>query len=315
MGKANGKERPNAAKRDEVVLIGAAFMPRVSLKRLTGAHKQEKAGKSKDGLHAAARLRKEGKSIRKISRMPGYGLLYRPGLTLARMHAGNLKRRFDRKRRGRARMMPMQVHGKIKRWLGRDPSSYGHEAGSWQMVMIQDMLYRKFKIRCKTGTLRRTLKGMRFSYRKPRPVPYNSATSEEQEQFKVETNRLVSEAAKEWFTVLTCDEMHARLRFDAGYGWRPTNGHDTIKTRYSKKSVSVFGVLGSDSLHIRTVDAYNSKTFKGFLRVMLRICAKILLILDNASYHKSDTVTKFVKANGDGLRLVFLPPYTPNSTR
>ena len=98
---------------------------------------------------------------------------------------------------------------------------------------------------------------------------------------------------------------------DAGYGWRPTNGHDTIKTSYSKKSVSVFGVLGLDSIHIRTVDACNSETFKGFLREMLRIYPKILLILDNAPYHKSETVTEFVKANEDRLRLVFLARLHP----
>ena len=179
MGKAAGKKRPNAAKRDEVVSKGAAFMPRVSLKRLTGAHKKEKAGKSKYRLHAA-RLRKEGRGIRKISRM--WGMAY-PTVRdwLVRMHAGNLKRRFGRRRRGRAKMISRQVRRSIKRWLGRDPSRYGYEAGSWQMVMIQDMLYKKFRIRCKTGTLRRALKRIRFSYRKPRPVPYNSATPEEQE--------------------------------------------------------------------------------------------------------------------------------------
>ena len=309
MDNTTGKKRPNAAKRDEVVPKGAAFMPRVSLKRLTKVHKKEKAGKSKYRLHAAL-LRKEGKGIRKISWM--LGVAYSTVRDwLVRMHAGNLKRRFDRKRRGRARMISRQVRRNIKRWLGRDPSIYGYEAGSWQMVMIQDMLYKKFRIRCKTGTLRRTLKRIRFSYRKPRPVPYNSATPEEQERFKIETNRLVSEAAKVGFAVLACDEMHASLWSDAGYGWRPTNGHDTIKTSYSKKSVSVFGVLGSDSLHIRTVDACNSKTFKGFLQEMLRIYSKILLILDNAPYHKSGTVTGFVKANEDRLRLVFLPAYTP----
>ena len=70
-------------------------------------------------------------------------------------------------------------------------------------------------------------------------------------------------------------------------------------------------MLGSDSLHIRTVDACNSKTFKGCLWEMLLIYPKILLILDNTSYHKSDTLTKFVKANEGRLRLVFLPAYTP----
>ncbi len=122
---------------------------------------------------------------------------------------------------------------------------------------------------------------------------------------------MVNKAAKDGFTVPTCDEMHARLRSDGGCRWRPTNGHDTTKTNYSRQSVSVFGVLGFDSLHIRTVDACNSETFKGLLRAMLRIYPKILLILDNTPYHKSDTVTEFVKANEDRLRLVFLPAYTP----
>ena len=305
MGKAAGKKRPNAAK-NEVVSKGATFMPGVGLKRLIKAH-EEKAGKSKYKLHAA-RLRKEGKSIREISRIlcVAYSTVRD---WLVRMHAGNLNRRFGR--RGRARILTRRILRKIKRWLGRDPSRYGYEAGSWQMIMIQDGPCKKFRIRCKTCTIRRALKRIRFSYRKPRPVPYNAASLEEQERFKAETNILVSEAAEDGFTVLSCDEMHVNLWSDAGYGWRPTHGHDTIKTNYSKKSVSVFGVPGLDSIHVRTVDACNSETFKGFLRAMLRIHPKILLILDNAPYHKSKTVTELVKANEDRLRLVFLPAYTP----
>ena len=306
MGKAAGRKRPNAAK-NEVVPKGATFMPGVGLKRLIKAHEKKKAGKSKYRLHAA-RLRKEGKSIREISRI--LGVAYSTVRDwLVRMHAGNLNRRFDRRRR--ARILTRRILRKIKRRLSRDPTRYGYEAGSWQMIMIQDMLSKKFRIRCRAGTLRRALKRIRFSYRKPRPVPYNSATPEEQERFKAETSLVVNKAAEDGFTVLLCDEMHARLWSDAGYGWRPTNGHDTIKTSYSKKSVSVFGVPGLDSIHIRTVDACNSETFKGFLRAMLRIYPKILLILDNAPYHKLETVTEFVKANEDRLRLVFLPAYTP----
>ena len=85
--KPPGKKRPNAAKRDEVVPKGAAFMPSVSLEGLTKAHKKEKAGKSKYRLHAAL-LRKEGKDIRKISRM--LGVAYSTVRDRAvRMHAGN----------------------------------------------------------------------------------------------------------------------------------------------------------------------------------------------------------------------------------
>ena len=256
MGKTAGKKKLNAAKKGEIVPKGAAFMPWISLKKLAKAHEKEKADKSKYRLHAA-RLRKEGRGIREISRILGvaYSIVRD---WLVRMHAGNLKRWFDRRRRGRARILSRRILRKIKRWLGRDPSRYWYEVGYWQMTMIQDGPYKKFRIRCKTGTLRRALKRIRFSYRMPRPVPYNSATPEEQERFKAETNLAVNKAAEDGFTVPSCDEMHARLWSDAGYGWRPTNGHDTIKTSYSKKSVSVFGVLVSDSIHIRTVDACNS---------------------------------------------------------
>ena len=171
MGKAAGRKRPNAAK-NEVVPKGATFMPGAGLKRLIKAHEKEKAGKSKYRLHAVY-LRKEGKSIREISRI--LGVAYSTVRDwLVRMHAGNLNRRFDRRRRGRARILTRRILRKIKWWLGRDPTRYGYEAGSWQMIMIQDGPYKKFRIRCGAGTLRRALKRIRFSYRKPRPVPYNS---------------------------------------------------------------------------------------------------------------------------------------------
>ena len=68
MGKAAGKKRSNAAK-NEVVPKGATFMPGVGLKRLIKAHEMEKTGKSKYRLHAA-RLRKEGRGILEIWRIP-----------------------------------------------------------------------------------------------------------------------------------------------------------------------------------------------------------------------------------------------------
>ena len=170
MSKAAGKKRPNAAKKDEAAPKGATFMPVVSLKRLIKAH-EKKVGKSKYRLHAA-RLIKEGKSILEISRM--LSIAYSAIRDwLVRMHAGNLKMRFDRRRRGRARILTRRILRKIKRRLSRDPTRYGYEAGSWQIIMIQDGPYKKFRIRCKTGTLRRALNRIRFSHRKPRPVPYN----------------------------------------------------------------------------------------------------------------------------------------------
>ena len=79
--------------------------------------------------------------------------------------------------------------------------------------------------------------------------------------------------------------------------------------------MSVFGVLGSDSLHIRTVDACNSKTFKGFLQDILRIYPKILLILDNASFTSLTPSPSLLKPTRTDSGWCSCPPTPRNSTR
>ena len=44
---------------------------------------------------------------------------------------------------------------------------------------------------------------------------------------------------------------------------------------------------------------------------MRKICPKMLIVLDNASYHKSHAVEKEVEESNGALKLVFLPKYTP----
>ena len=108
------------------------------------------------------------------------------------------------------------------------------------------------------------------------------------------------------------DEAAVQIWQGAGYGWRPANGHDTIRQGFSKKSVRLFGSLGTDGYHIRTTDAINSETFIEFLQELLKTCPKFVMVLDNASCHKSKTVTEFVESTDGDIRLVFLPR-TPRS--
>ena len=284
---------------------GRAFMPSVSLKRLTKVWQEESAGKTKQVLEACHR-RKEGRSIRGTARE--MGLAYSTVRDwLVRMHAGGLNRRFERRRAGRKRTLTGAILKHIKRWLNGSPQTYGFEAGSWQINMVQEMLRERFGISCRVRTLTGTalVKGCWDGWDSRTASPGRSPTS------LPPTARLLEEMTRQGHVVQVCDEAAVQIWSGVGYGWRPAGRHDTVRHGFSKKSVRLFGSLGTDGYRIRTTDAINSETFIAFLQEMLKAYPKFVMILDNASCHKSKMVAEFVESTDGAIRLVFLPPYTP----
>ena len=164
-------------------------MPRVRLKRLIKMAVRGKEGVEKSRL-PAARMRKEGKSIRQIA-----GTLYKPYSTvrdwLVRMHRRGSKGRFDKKRRDGRRLLSNGDLKRLRRLLYEDPREHGFESKPWQADMVLELIKRKIGAVCKPRTLRRILHKIHFSYRKSRPAPHNSASKEEQEKFKTDTDVLL----------------------------------------------------------------------------------------------------------------------------
>jgi transposase len=84
-----------------------------------------------------------------------------------------------------------------------------------------------------------------------------------------------------------------------------------------RKSVKVMGAVrvgANPQWHSRFVEVFNAATFIEFLNQLLRYYrgTKIHLITDNAQYHKSPTVRRWLEGKEDLIELHFLPPYSPN---
>ena len=309
MRKQRGKKKRAKARKDEVVPRGRLFMPGVRLIELLAALVATNDDTETLKLQAAIQRRK-GKDIRKIARDQGkgYSTVWN---RLFRMHTGGLERVKNKPRGGSKSKINHAVPKAIRKWLGNSPTRYGYEAGGWQLVMIQDMMYKTFGKKCSDRTLRYVLHNLGYSYRKTRPVPAKSAPRDKRKKFVANANATIAEKVKRGFVVLFLDETHVRLDQDPSYAWRRTNGKDTANTRFSMKTVTVFGVLGIDGYHMRTAKACNSGEFMKFLREMKEIHPKMLIILDNAPYHKSKAVREFVEGTDGAVELLFLPAYTP----
>ena len=307
MAKATDKKRREP--REEAIPKYGDFMPRVGLKRLRRAYKSERPGKPQIILRACE-LRKKGMGIRPIMRklQQAYSTVRD---WLLRMMDADLDRRHDKQRGRKKKKLDAAARKAILEWIDNSPRKYGFAAGTWQLAMILVMLERELNIECKPRTLRRVMKRTKCSYTKARPVPRKSATKEEREEFVSEANATLEELMAQDYVVLCGDEAGVLRWNGGGYGWRRTGGRYTVKSTFSKQSVKMFGALGKDGFYMRPADALNSETFIEFLKELQQTYPKFAMILDNAGYHKSLMVSRFIGSTGGDVKLIYLPPYTP----
>jgi transposase len=84
----------------------------------------------------------------------------------------------------------------------------------------------------------------------------------------------------------------------------------------TRKSVACFGAvsLRSGRFIWSTAPKFDALTFEAFLRKLLRHRPRqlrMILVLDNATYHHAVLLRPLLKAYRGHLRLLYLPPYSP----
>ena len=100
--------------------------------------------------------------------------------------------------------------------------------------------------------------------------------------------------------------------------WFPKGKTPVIKDPGKHDKLSIFGAYNKniDRLIVTTSTYFNAASFKRFIEHLLKRVKlkekKILLVLDNARYHKAKELKVFFKNIEDKLELLFLPPYSPD---
>jgi hypothetical protein len=99
--------------------------------------------------------------------------------------------------------------------------------------------------------------------------------------------------------------------------WVPPEIKDPILQHApTRKSVACFGSVSLDTgQFVRMMcPIFNAATFLSLLKTLLRQqnpARRMILVLDNARYHHAILLAPFLRGHVRQLRLLFLPPYSP----
>jgi putative transposase len=111
------------------------------------------------------------------------------------------------------------------------------------------------------------------------------------------------------------DEVKFQLEADYKKIWFPKGEKPNGAFFWSSKKLLTFGALTSEhKFFYEFYDAQNSLTFRHFLRTFIGRLSrknKYVFILDNAGFHKTQTVQNLLKEYSSFVSVEFLPPYSP----
>lgn len=117
-----------------------------------------------------------------------------------------------------------------------------------------------------------------------------------------------------WFE----DECHFQQHGSRCTMWVPPEETDPVLLHApTRKSVAVFGAVCPDDGRLVTVrsETFNSETFLAFMKQLVRHRRRnqlMVVITDNARYHRAKLLRGWLDAHHDQIRLDYLPPYSPD---
>ena len=135
----------------------------------------------------------------------------------------------------------------------------GFDRGSWNSRLLARRICGRFGVACSRRTALRVAGRLGFSTCKPWPIPYNSATPEEQE-FIRDKRGAIARWREEGRAVLAVDATTLRDSPTSRRGLRRRGGKSVVRTNHSKKAIYLIGALGDGTLDLQFHENLNGRS-------------------------------------------------------
>lgn len=206
---------------------------------------------------------------------------------------------------------------KIVHWLTTcTPRDFGYFRSRWSCETLAHLLAFQTGVRLSGETVRRGLRRLGFVWRRPRPVPgpRDPAFGEKLQAVQ----RLLADLPPDEVAVFQ-DEVDVHLNPKIGSMWMKKGEQAQVATPGNNRKCHVAGSLvwATGTLLVSApTSRRNTAQFLAHLddlRRRLRGWKKIHVICDNAAFHKSRAVQKYLAERGRRIELHFLPAYAPQT--
>ncbi|MEI7669774.1 MAG: IS630 family transposase [Pseudomonadota bacterium] len=201
-----------------------------------------------------------------------------------------------------------------KQLINKTPEQFDFPFVLWTRKLVADVIFRKYGIKVDVSTAGEYLKNFGMTPQKPVLKSYKQQPEPVRAWLDKIYPKLAERAKAKKSLIFWGDETAVRSQDQVGKGYS-MRGIKPVQTqggyRFGVHMVSAINNSGNSRFMLFS-DKMNGKKFIEFLRRLIKEQSqKIILILDNASYHKSAAVKAWVAKHDDKIELVFLPAYTP----
>lgn len=151
-----------------------------------------------------------------------------------------------------------------------------------------------------------------FTYKKPKNTP-PGADAIDQIQHLEKYEKARREGAEVYFM----DGCHPHYNSRPDYGWVLKGHEKALISNSGKKKINIQGAVNIESKQIignvseENINQNTALKFIEKVHTKHEKEEKVLIVLDNAGYYKSNKVKSYVEKH-ENLELLFLPPYCPH---
>lgn len=226
---------------------------------------------------------------------------------------------YDALREGKRSGRPRKVNASVLQWLYKaitlgDPQQYQFEFCLWTLGIVRTMLKRFQGIELSKSGVSRLLHHLGLSPQIPKYKSYKQNPQKLRRYLQATFPEVVREARRTGAVIYFVDEAAVRADAHRGTTWAPVGETPVVEDsgdRFGLRLISAVSPRG-DLKFAAFEGRMTSQRFVAFLKKLRADTGKpIIVIADNASYHKDGAVKRYLRPTPEGIRVEHLPTYSP----